>query len=278
MHTDMKLDAVSFSRGGKAVLSAIDLKIEKGEILGLIGPNGAGKTTLMKLMIRALLPSGGRISLDGKAIGDWPQKALARRVAYLPQGPVLDSPFTCEEVVLMGRYAHRGRFDPFSAADAAIVHKAMRQTETETLAERLITELSGGELQRVLLARALAQEADFLLLDEPTANLHPHYQLGLLDLVSALADAGSGVVLALQDLNLAARYCRRLALLHEGKIIALGPPEAVLTRDNLRKAYGIETALSRHPTTGQLWIVPIGISEGRRTMDDENKEALSGHA
>jgi len=256
----MTLEGLSFSRKGQTILNGIDLHIKQGEILGLIGPNGAGKTTLMKLMIRALKPDQGKLSLEGKPITSWTQKELAQRIAYLPQGPVVDSPFTCEEVVQMGRYPRLERFEPISAKDEGIAREALRLTETEGLAERPITDLSGGELQRVLLARALAQEAAFLFLDEPTANLDPHYQLGLLDLIAALVKDGVGVVMAIHDLNLAARYCQRLALLHQGKIVAIGRPEAVLTVENLFQVYGIEAEVYRHPRTGHLAIVPIRIA------------------
>ncbi len=274
MNAGMRLEALSFSRQGKTILSGIDLQIEKGEILGLIGPNGAGKTTLIKLMIGQLSPDAGKITLDGKALADWEHKERAQRLAYLPQGPVVDSPFTCRELVLMGRYPHLTRFEAMRAKDTAIAREAMRLTETDGLADRLITELSGGELQRVLLARALTQEASLLFLDEPTANLDPHYQLSLLDLVSTLVKDEVGVVMAIHDLNLAARSCDRLALLQAGKIVALGPPETVLTLENLRRVYGIEAEVAVHPATGKIRIAPIGLSSAKPRF----QESAQAHA
>jgi len=251
------LENVSFFRNGVPILKEIDLQIQGGELIGLIGPNGAGKSTLLKLMMKLWRPTGGSILLNRKGLEEWTQKMLARQVAYLPQNPVFESAFTCEEVVMMGRYAHLERFERESAGDEAIVREAMARTETTHLRDRLITELSGGERQRVLIARTLAQEAQLILLDEPTANLDPHYQLDLLNLIESLVEKGFAVMMAIHDLSLAARYAHRLVLLHQGRIVADGHPEAVLTPDHLRAVYGIEAEVTRHPKTGRLFVVPI---------------------
>ncbi len=251
------LNRVSFSRNGKPILKEIDLQIKRGELIGLIGPNGVGKSTLLKLMMKIWTPTGGSIVLNQQKLEGWTQKMLARQVAYLPQNPVFESAFTCKEMVMMGRYPHLNRFQAESAEDDLIVREAMAQTETAHLLNRLITELSGGERQRVLMARTLAQEAQIILLDEPTANLDPHYQLDLLNLIESLIEKGFTVMMAIHDLGLAARYAHRLVLLHQGKIVSDGHPEAVLTHDHLQSVYGIEAEVSRHPKTGRLFVVPI---------------------
>jgi len=261
MNTGMTLKKVSFFRKGRPVLNAIDLEIKKGELIGLIGPNGAGKSTLLKLMMKIWKPGEGSIMLKGKALDEWTQKSLARQLAYLPQNLMIESAFSCKEVVMMGRYAHLNRFERESTKDTLIVQEAMARTRTTHLSERLITELSGGERQRVLLARTLAQEAKLILLDEPTANLDPHYQLDLLDLIESLVEKGLTVMMAIHDLSLAARYARRLVLLHKGKIVADGRPDVVLTPDYLRSVYGIEAEISRHLKTGRLSVMPIKIAQ-----------------
>lgn len=256
----MALKQISFFRKGRSVLNTVDLEIKRGELIGLIGPNGAGKSTLLKLMMNIWEPTAGSIMLDGKKLGEWTQKMLARQLAYLPQNLMIESAFTCKEVVMMGRYAHLNRFERASTKDVLMVQEAMARTRTTPLSDRLITELSGGERQRVLLARTLAQEAKLILLDEPTANLDPHAQLDLLNLIESLLEKGFTVLMAIHDLNLAARYARRLVLLHEGKIVADGIPEAVLTPDHLRSVYGIEAEISKHPETGRFSVIPIKIA------------------
>jgi iron complex transport system ATP-binding protein len=242
------IQKVSLSRKGREILRQVDLKVGTQELIGLIGPNGAGKSSLLKLLVKLLIPTDGTIFLEGKDLSGWGHRALARRVAYLSQTPSLETSFSCREVVLMGRYAHLGRFERESADDYEIAREAMRRTATTALADRPVTELSGGELQRVLLARTLAQEATYLLLDEPTANLDLQHQLGLIDLVASLVEKGTSVVMALHDLSLAARYCHRLILLHQGAVVADGMPRAVLTKANLRAVYGIEAEVTLHPT------------------------------
>ncbi len=254
------IEKVSLVRKGRRALHQIDLKVGRRELIGLIGPNGAGKSSLLKLLMNLLTPTDGAIFLDGKDLKAWSHRALAQRVAYLPQSPSLDSAFPCREVVLMGRYAHLGRFERESSRDFEIAQEAMRRTETSALADRPVTELSGGELQRVLLARTLAQEASTLLLDEPTANLDPQHQLGVIDLVASLVEKGISVVMALHDLHLAARYCHRLILLHQGEVIAEGTPRAVLTEQNLRRVYGIEAEIAMHPTLHYPVVTPLSVA------------------
>ena len=257
-HTEeLVLDRVTFARHDRTILDHIQLQIGKGELVGLIGPNGAGKSTLLRLAMKVWAPTGGAVFLEGTDLLSLSQKDVARRVALLPQNPSLEHPFIGRDVVLMGRYPHLGRFERESSRDHELVDRAMARTHTTAFAGRLVTELSGGERQRLLLARTLAQEAACLLLDEPTANLDLHHQLGIMDLVASLATQGVAVLMALHDLNVAARYCHRLVLLHQGRIVAMGRPEEVLTPERLKLAYGIEVEVSLHPRTGRLLVVPL---------------------
>ncbi|HZR46958.1 MAG TPA: heme ABC transporter ATP-binding protein [Candidatus Manganitrophaceae bacterium] len=257
----IEIDQVSFSRKGRPILNRVDLKVGRRELVGLIGPNGAGKSSLLKLLVKLLTPGAGTIRVDGKELNEFLPRELARRIAYLPQEPAIESPFPCREVVLMGRYAHLGRFARERAEDCEIVREAMRLTETTAFADRPVTELSGGELQRVLIARTLAQEAKYLLLDEPTANLDPQHQLGAIELVVSLVEKGISVLMALHDLHLAARYCHRLVLIHQGRVIAEGTPRAVLTEENLRRVYGIEAEVTLHPTLHYPVVTPLAVTQ-----------------
>jgi iron complex transport system ATP-binding protein len=231
--------------GEGAALSGVTLTIAPGEFVGLIGPNGSGKTTLLRCLSGLLAPHGGAVLLDGRALAGWRPAELARRVGVVAQGDGAAFEFTVGQVVAMGRYPHRRRWQPETADDRQAVAAALAQTGLTSLAERPVTALSGGERQRVALARALAQEPQTLLLDEVTAHLDLGYQAEILALLRRLnADRGLTIVAVLHDLNLAARACQRLLLLSGGRILAAGSPAEVLTPANLLSAYGVRTEVA----------------------------------
>jgi iron complex transport system ATP-binding protein len=244
---------IAVSLDGTPILRDISFALRAGEIVGLIGPNGAGKTTLLKAL-GGLIPHGaGSLKLEGRPLDSLSPREVARRVAYVPQGTVTDFAFTVREIVLMGRSPHLGRFQIEQASDRRIAAEAMRRMRIEHLAERFINTLSGGERQRAFIARALAQQPRVLLLDEPTANLDVKHQLDVLELAVELAQhEGLGIVAAIHDLNLAAHYCDRLVLLHEGRRIADDTPEAVLTPANLHDIFGVSAQVYRDPYTDVL--------------------------
>jgi iron complex transport system ATP-binding protein len=244
---------VHYAIGETPILTGANFDLGAGELVGLIGPNGAGKSTLLKVMSGLWPGAQGQIELDGRALRTYTTREIARRVAHVPQITNLDFPFTAREVVLMGRSPYLGRFQMESAHDRAIADHAMQTTGTLHLAERLANTLSGGEQQRIVIARALAQEPRILLLDEPTNNLDIKHQIGVLEMARTFAhERRLGVLAAIHDLGLAARYCDRLALMVCGKIIADGTPEAVLTRTRLAEAFEIGAQVYRDPYTGQL--------------------------
>ena len=250
---------VAYEIEGQALVEAVDFRARPGEFVGLIGPNGAGKTTLLRTLSKLVAPSAGKVYLDRQDLAHQSARRIAQQVALVPQTTVLDFGFTCLEVVLMGRNPHLGRFEVETQRDRALAHAAMERTAVEPFATRLITELSGGERQRVVVARALAQEPRLLLLDEPTANLDVHHQLQLLGLVRDLVDQGLTAVGAIHDLTLAARYCDRLVLLHEGRVLAAGAVAAVLTPANLARAFGVRAVVERDKWLGTLRVTVLGV-------------------
>ncbi|MBI5957583.1 MAG: ABC transporter ATP-binding protein [Chloroflexi bacterium] len=249
----LKTDQINCRLEGRDLLRDISLSVFRGELVGLIGPNGAGKTTLLKL-INGLWPvDRGRITLLDKPLKHYSVRQVARVIAHVPQITALDFSFTVQQIVLMGRNPHLSRFELETEHDRQITEHAMQRTNTLHLAGRLINTLSGGERQRVLIARALAQEPQLLLLDEPTANLDIQHQLEILGLVCDLTCRdGLGAVAAVHDLELAARFCDRLILLHQGIIHTMGTPAEVLTSEHLRLTYGVETQPYADPNTGYL--------------------------
>lgn len=256
----MRLEATDITAGygRKDILEAVGLALETGEFVGLIGPNGCGKSTLLRVLTHVLPPRRGTVRLDGQEIGRWPVAERARRLAFVPQQEPASFDFTVREVVLMGRHPHRGRFRGETAADYALVARALADADILPLAERPVTQLSGGEHRRVLLARALAQQTPLLLLDEPTAHLDITHQVELLTLLQRLTRERSvGALAALHDLDQAAAFCDRLALLCAGRVLAVGPPEAVLTAENLRTAYDADAQIGRHPLTGKPMILSL---------------------
>jgi iron complex transport system ATP-binding protein len=230
----------SVKRGGRTIFGPASVRIGAGEITALIGPNGSGKSTLLRLLAGLWRPDGGEMLLDGKAIHGFARKEMARRVAFVPQETQIDFAFTVGEILAMGRYAHRGRFSPQSEADRAAINSAATYCDITHLIDRAINTLSGGERQRVLIARSLVVVPEFILLDEPTANLDIHHALDVLQLCESLSRKGKTVVVATHDFNLVTRYVTRLILLREGLLIAEGQQAEVLGPKTIQEVFHVE--------------------------------------
>jgi iron complex transport system ATP-binding protein len=236
--TAVECHDVGVRRGGVPVVAAVDLKVEAGDWVAVVGPNGAGKTSLLHALA-GLLPASGRIRVAGLDPAQTSRRRMARGVALMPQSPIVPEGVSVRELVQLGRTPHLSRFGTDSAADRAAVDRTIRRLGLADLADRAAVELSGGELQRVVLCRALAQEPRVLLLDEPTSALDIGHQQAVLDLVNTLrVHDGLTVVAAMHDLTLAGQYGRRLVLLREGRVVADGTPEEVLDPARLAEVYG----------------------------------------
>ena len=256
---------------GRQVLSGVDLELRQGECVALVGPNGSGKSTILRLLTNRLEPQSGVVTLDGVEVARLKRFALARAVALVAQEPQTPEGFLVEDVVAMGRTPHLGLFGAPSELDRLAVDVAMRDTNTSSLAGRRVETLSGGERQRVVLARVLAQRARYLLLDEPTNHLDLRYQLELLAFARREATRGTGVLLVLHDLNLAALVADRLLLLAEGAILADGTPAEVLDAGLLRLAYGADLSV----LAGESGPVVVGHLP---TLPQPNEEAMAADA
>ena len=255
----LEVDRLSFSYETVPVLSAISLSIRPGEFVGIIGPNGSGKSTLLRLLAGVSHPSAGTVRLDGRSLRETPRREVARRIAVVPQETTFTFAFSALEVVLMGRSPHLGRLSLEGPEDMKIARHAMRATDTWYLRDRRMDALSGGEKQRVVIARALAQEPSILLLDEPTTALDVRHQVDIYRLLHRLhSDSGLTVLLVSHDLNLAAKVCQRLVLLCKGKIECDGPPSAVIRAELLSSVYGTELHVQTDPAGGApVVIVPL---------------------
>ncbi|MCS7115778.1 MAG: ABC transporter ATP-binding protein [Nitrososphaerota archaeon] len=244
--------------GSIKALENITFKVREGEFVGILGPNGSGKTTLLRTISRTLKPKVGAVLLDNVNVYDLSVRDAAKNIAVVPQETTFTFDFTALDVVLMGRHPYINRFGMEGREDLAIAEKAMELTNTWHLADRPMNELSGGEKQLVLIARALTQEPKVLLLDEPTTHLDINHQIEIMDLLKEICKAKALVVLAVfHDFNLAARYCDSAILLNRGKIYSIGSMDAVLTAENIRKVFRINAVVKRHPLTNQLYVVPL---------------------
>ena len=239
------------------VLDRVSATIPRGGIVGILGPNGSGKTTLLRLLSGTRVPSRGQVRLDDIPLTRLSRRAVARRIAVVPQETQLAFEYTVMEMVLMGRHPHLGLFEMEGPGDLAVARDALRATGTAQLEDRRFSTLSGGEKQRVVIASALAQASDILLLDEPTASLDLRYQIEIASLLARLnAERGLTLVISTHDLSLAASLCRTLVMLREGKVLASGPTRDVLTTAHVRALYDVEADVEVHAATGQLMVYP----------------------
>jgi cobalamin transport system ATP-binding protein len=255
----LRADKVSFAyRAGAPVLEEVSLAVAGGDLIGVIGPNGSGKTTLLKILGGMLKPTTGSVFLAESALGSSSRRDVARRIAFVPQETHSSFDFSVLDIVLMGRFPHLGAFALEGPEDLAIARDALQATGTSVFETRSFNTLSGGEKQRVVIASALAQRAELLLLDEPTASLDVGHQLEVTALLTRLnREQNVTMVLTTHDLNFAASLCRHLMLVRDGRVIASGPTREVLTAHAVRALYDVDADVGLHPRAGRLTVVPI---------------------
>ncbi len=252
----LEASGIHVDLGGQAILRDVEVRVGSGEVVGLVGPNGAGKSTLLRVVTGLLEPSAGEVAIGGDALDALPRRELARRVAVVQQLPEAPATMRVRDLVVLGRHPHLGLLASESRHDFDVAAEAMRRAGCDQFADRDLGSLSGGERRRAFIARALAQEAPLLLLDEPTSNLDAHAQVEVLELVAELAAAGAGVLLIVHDLTLAAAYCDRVVLLDRGEVVAGGPPSEVVTSEHVQRVYGNGVTVLPHPASGAPVVIP----------------------
>ncbi len=245
----LKVENLAFSYGKKNIIDNLSFNVNKGEFVGIIGPNGSGKSTVLKNVYRAMKPDNGTITLEGEDLLKMSYKKSAIKMAVVGQENDLNFDFLVEEIVAMGRNPHKKLFELDSDKDKEIINNALASLGIEDMAKRNYLNLSGGEKQRVIIARAIAQESKFLILDEPTNHLDISYQMQIFELIKSL---NVTVLSAIHDLNLAALFCDRLLVLKDGKIVLEGTPEEVLTPENIYNIYGVNTTIDFNKVTNKL--------------------------
>jgi len=258
MNTLLELKNLSGGYHKETIVKDISLDIEKGDFIGIIGPNGSGKTTLLRLMSRVLLPQRGSVNFTGEDIARMNFKEFCQKVAFVAQDTAINFPFTVLEIVLMGRIPHLKRLQFETKKDIAITEDALMLTDALNLKGKNISELSSGERQRVIIAKALAQQPLLLFLDEPTSHLDIGHQIQILDLLKKLNRRNNlTIVMVLHDLNLASEYCNRIVLLHRGEIFKEGKPEEVLTYQNIEAVYKTVVVVSKNPINSKPHVVLV---------------------
>jgi iron complex transport system ATP-binding protein len=270
----LKVENLVCGYNQKPVITGVSFEVKEGELVGIIGPNGSGKTTLLRAITKAIIPYSGRVLFEDKDLGKLTQREIAQKIAVVSQFTSVPSMMTVEEVVLLGRLPHQGYFQFLdSERDMEIAQEAMRLTETLNYRRRALSSLSGGEKQRVFIARAFAQEPKLLLLDEPTAHLDIRHQTKILNLIKKLNQKIS-VVVILHELNLASNYCDKLILLHKGSIYKMGLPEEVLTYQVLEEVYQTQVAVVKNPISGRPYILLTPPEAKIRDLFPSEEEAV----
>ena len=254
------VDKLTYSRGKHKILNSVDIFLHKSQFIGLIGPNGTGKSTLLRLMAGLLKPDSGTIFYKNHDLNEMSALEVAKAITYMPQSTVLDYEFTVSQLVLMGRHPHRKKWHFTQRDDELIADKAMEQTGIYHLKDRYITSLSGGERQLVFLAKAITQQSEVILLDEPTSDLDIYHQVQIAEVIQELVGEGKVVLAAIHDINLATRYCDQLMLLGNGELISRGTPEEVITNDNLLKVFHTHTYAYDDTCFNKRQIIPYEIN------------------
>ncbi|QIB26450.1 ABC transporter ATP-binding protein [Caloranaerobacter azorensis] len=258
MQMAIEVESLYFSYGDSLILRDINFKIKKGEFVSIIGPNGSGKSTLLKNMISIYKPNRGSIKIDGKEIREYKAKELAKKVAIVPQDTNIAYDFSVFDVVIMGRNPYLGRFQSESYKDFQIVEDSLKLTDTLHLKDKSINQISGGERQRVIIARALAQEPEIMLLDEPTSHLDINHQIEILSLLKKLnTEKSMTIIIVIHDINLAARYSSKMILLNKGEIISIGKPREVITYENIEMAYNLNVVITENLYTNSPYLIPL---------------------
>jgi len=277
MPSIIRMESVDFRYPERPIFSGLSLSLEGGEILGLIGPNSSGKTTLLKLMDGLLRPQRGAISLEEKSLNRIPRPQVARTIAVVPQAMEVPFSFTVGEIVLMGRAPYLSRFGWEKQKDLEVAREAMALTGVAGLEDRTFWELSQGEKQRVLIARALAQEPRVMLLDEPTSHLDINHQVEINELIRRLnLQKGLTVLHISHDLNLAAEYCHRIVLLHQGSVFSAGIPSEVITEENIRRVYETKVLVEKNPLSGAPRITLLGKGKIEKTGPQRTVHIICG--
>jgi iron complex transport system ATP-binding protein len=256
----LEANNVTINYGSRAAVAGVSVRLVPGEVIAVLGPNGAGKSSLLRALNGALKPVAGEVLLDGVALASFSRHAVAKRIATVAQEAEVRFPVTVLEFVLGGRYAwaSTGAWGWETARDVEVAQAVLRETQLDDLKDRLMSELSGGERQRAILGRALATEAGVLLLDEPTANLDLAHQAAILRLVRARCDERETAALVItHDINLAAEFSDRVLMMKDGKSVAFGPPEEILTPALLKQVFAVEVLVDMHPVSGAPRITPL---------------------
>ena len=264
----LKATGIGFSYGQRTILHDVDLEAATGEAVGIVGPNGSGKTTLLRIVGGSLTPGRGDVYVRGERLPSLRPRDRARLVAMVQQSPAVPPGFSALEVVLMGRNPYLGLLQWEGQRDLDVCQEVMELTETWEYAARPVSTLSGGELQRVFIARALAQQTPVLILDEPTSHLDISYQTAIMDMIERIRrKTGITVLAAMHDLSLAAQYCSRIVALHQGTIVASGEPSEVLTVDVVSRVFGAPVSVIEHPVHKTPVILPLGqVANGRERV------------
>ena len=254
----LEVNNISFGYNGGETLKDISFKVKDGEFVSIIGPNGSGKSTLLKLINNLYKPKEGSIFIYGKEVSSYKARDLAKKVALVPQDTNIEYEFPVEDIVLMGRHPYIGRFKKENDDDYRVANEALRLTNTFYLKGRDINKISGGERQRVLIAKAIAQKSDIILLDEPTSHLDINYQMEILKVLKRLnKEKKSTIILVIHDINLASRYSDKIVLLNKGKVLGMGKPSEVINNENIEKAYKLKVVVEKNLITDSINITPL---------------------